>query len=87
MNSHGSEGMLSSAFIAESNKFRDRGYKLIPFDFHKECGNKNYHRLSVLWKKIETDFKGFGYFRLVGAMGCDHMWMYLGIVPAFCFWH
>lgn len=65
VNSHGSEGMLSSAFVAESNRFRDRGYKLIPFDFHKECGNKNYHRLSVLWKKIETDFKRFGYFKVV----------------------
>ncbi|GMH37947.1 hypothetical protein BSKO_05831 [Bryopsis sp. KO-2023] len=64
VNQHGSEGMLSRSFVQESRKFQDRGFKLVPFDFHKECGAKNYHRISVLWNKIEADFKAFGYFKM-----------------------
>lgn len=68
MNSHGSEGKLSDAFIAESRRHETHGFLLVPFDFHKECGTKNYHRISVLWNKIEADFKRFGYFKTVGLI-------------------
>ena len=45
-NQHGSEGVLSSAFKEEANRYTAKasGLKLVPFDFHKQCGATRYDR-------------------------------------------
>ena len=45
-NQHGSEGVLSSAFKAEADRYTAKasGLKLVPFDFHKQCGATRYDR-------------------------------------------
>ena len=46
-NQHGSEGVLSSAFQCEVERYssKQQGLRLVPFDFHKECGASRYNRL------------------------------------------
>ena len=41
-------GDQSAAYLA--NGGADLRY--LAFDFHKECGAKNYHRLSILWDQV-----------------------------------
>lgn len=45
-NQHGSEGVLSAAFKDETRRFSGiaSGFRLVAFDFHKECGASRYHR-------------------------------------------
>ena len=47
-NQHGSEGVLSSAFKEEADRFgkSHSGLRLVPFDFHKECGATRYDRCA-----------------------------------------
>ena len=47
-NQHGSEGVLSSAFQCEVERYssKQQGLRLVPFDFHKECGASRYNRLA-----------------------------------------
>ena len=45
-NQHGSEGVLSSAFKDEADRYASKasGLKLVPFDFHKQCGATRYDK-------------------------------------------
>ena len=47
-NQHGSEGVLSSAFQSEVDRYssKQQGLRLVAFDFHKECGASRYNRLD-----------------------------------------
>lgn len=47
-NQHGSEGVLSLAFKDNATRFSGGkdGLRLVPFDFHKECGATRYDRLA-----------------------------------------
>lgn len=49
-NQHGSEGVLSSAYKDEASRFAgDKGgLRLVPFDFHKECGATRYDRSGTI---------------------------------------
>ena len=49
-NQHGSEGVLSTAFKDEAARYgnSDKGLRLVPFDFHKECGATRYDRWGPL---------------------------------------
>jgi hypothetical protein len=29
-----------------------KGFRYVAFDFHKECGAKNYDRMSLLWDQV-----------------------------------
>ena len=46
VNQHGSEGVLAKAFQEEVQRFAQtsRGLRLVPFDFHKQCGASKYHK-------------------------------------------
>ncbi|GAX76741.1 hypothetical protein CEUSTIGMA_g4188.t1 [Chlamydomonas eustigma] len=65
INQHGGEGKLAKAFQDFSDRYACAGntsFKYVPFDFHKECGTKSYHRLSILWDQISSDMSRYGYF-------------------------
>lgn len=60
-----SEGLLEKAFAREAKHYassRSAALTYTAFDFHKECGAKNYERLSVLWGRIQPEFVRFGQF-------------------------
>ncbi|KAK9864404.1 hypothetical protein WJX84_006665 [Apatococcus fuscideae] len=63
-NQSGSEGVLSKAFEQESRRFSkaSSGMRLVPFDFHKQCGATRYDRLSLMWKEVQPDFEQFGWY-------------------------
>jgi len=63
----GSEGSLTSAFDASTRRFSrtKSGFRLINFDFHKECGATRYHRISVLFDQISTDLERFSQFTMI----------------------
>jgi len=46
VNQHGSELVLSRAFEEQAAAFAKggRGFRLITFDFHKQCGGTSYHK-------------------------------------------
>ena len=46
INQHGSEGVLAKAFDEEALRFAktSSGLRLVPFDFHKQCGASKYHK-------------------------------------------
>ena len=46
VNQHGSELVLSKAFEEQAAAFAKtgRGFRLITFDFHKQCGATSYHK-------------------------------------------
>ncbi len=46
VNQHGSELVLSRAFEEQAAAFAKagRGFRLITFDFHKQCGATSYHK-------------------------------------------
>ena len=46
VNQHGSELILSKAFEEQAAAFAktNRGFRLITFDFHKQCGATSYHK-------------------------------------------
>lgn len=63
-NQTGREGKLSAAYAAAARDYTTAGgtgFRLEPFDFHKQCGAKNYARLGLLWEAIVSDFRRFGY--------------------------
>ena len=45
-NQHGSEGVLSAAFKEGAERYAGKagGFKLVAFDFHKQCGATRYDR-------------------------------------------
>lgn len=52
-NQTGREGVLSSAYadaVAAYASSGGKGFRLEPFDFHKQCGAANYGRLGLLWE-------------------------------------
>lgn len=58
-NQTGREGKLSAAYAAAAREYAaggGSGFRLEPFDFHKQCGATNYARLGLLWE--------------VGGVGC-----------------
>lgn len=63
-NQTGREGKLSAAYRETADRFCAAfgGFRLVPFDFHKQCGATNYARLAILWQDIEEDFCKFGYY-------------------------
>lgn len=48
-NQSGSEGVLSKAFEQEARRFSkaSSGMRLVPFDFHKQCGATRYDRSGI----------------------------------------
>ncbi|KAL4421843.1 hypothetical protein ABPG77_001325 [Micractinium sp. CCAP 211/92] len=62
-NQTGREGKLSAAYADAARAFSTGGpgFRLEPFDFHKQCGATNYERLGLLWESVEKDFRRFGY--------------------------
>ena len=49
------EGKLEKAFSQAFETFKANGGKdagYVAFDFHKQCGAKNYERMSVLWDQV-----------------------------------
>ncbi|KAL6764565.1 phosphoinositide phosphatase [Haematococcus lacustris] len=75
INHHGTEGKLEVAFRSEAARLTSsasaiaRAVRYIAFDFHAECGNKRYHRLSLLWDQISADFTAQGFLRVDPASG------------------
>jgi hypothetical protein len=51
-NQTGREGVLSAAYADAAAAFAAQapGFRLVPFDFHKQCGATNYARLQLLWE-------------------------------------
>ncbi len=50
VNQKGSELVLSKAFEEQAAAFAksSRGFRLVTFDFHKECGATSYHKCVAL---------------------------------------
>eukprot|EP01025_Chloroclados_australasicus_P051158 TRINITY_DN5950_c0_g1_i6.p1 TRINITY_DN5950_c0_g1~~TRINITY_DN5950_c0_g1_i6.p1 ORF type:complete len:540 (-),score=59.44 TRINITY_DN5950_c0_g1_i6:16-1635(-) len=67
-NQKGSEGRLSNAFREQTDRLSSSlpQIKLVPFDFHKECGASKYHNLYKLWDEVLPDFEKFGVFEMSG---------------------
>eukprot|EP00210_Caulerpa_lentillifera_P000137 g132.t1 len=61
----GSEGKLTRAFDEETRRFSRmrNGFRLVNFDFHKECGTTRYHKLNSLIDRLNDDFHRFSQFR------------------------
>ena len=68
-NHHGSEGTLTIAFERETKRFVVQpppgmgAFRLLSFDFHRECGSTRYRNLAKLYVQIEADLHVFGVFR------------------------
>jgi hypothetical protein len=71
INQHGSEGVLCQALEKEAARFAKStsGFRLISFDFHKQCGAKKYHNLEKLWGEVEGDFERWGFYAEGGGGG------------------
>lgn len=54
-NQHGSEGLLGQKMAEQADRFSQNnpGLRLVPFDFHKECGTSRYDRYRGLG--VSTD--------------------------------
>ena len=51
------EGKLADRFQSHFDRYTGAGgnnVHYIAFDFHKECGTKRYHRMSVLWDQVRS---------------------------------
>jgi hypothetical protein len=50
-NQHGSEGELSKKMLEQAERYGQlsTGLRLVPFDFHKECGASRYDRCCLLY--------------------------------------
>lgn len=61
----GSEGRLTKAFDEETRRFSrmKTGFRLVNFDFHKECGTTRYHKLQDLMEALNDDFHRYSQFR------------------------
>lgn len=62
-NQTGREGKLSAAYAnaAAALAADDINFRLVPFDFHKQCGATNYANLEILWRQVESDFQADAY--------------------------
>jgi hypothetical protein len=62
-NQTGREGKLSAAYAtaAAAVTKENADFRLVPFDFHKQCGATNYANLEILWNQVEEDFLSRGY--------------------------
>lgn len=71
VNQHGSEGVLCQAYEEEADRFgkSTSGFRLISFDFHKQCGATKYHNLEKLWREVEGDFERWGFYAEGGEGG------------------
>ena len=54
VNQHGSELILSRAFEEQAAAFAksSRGFRLVTFDFHKECGATSYHKCVLVYDAL-----------------------------------
>lgn len=61
-NQTGREGKLSAAYAAAAAAMASDlpGFRLVPFDFHKQCGATKYANLEVLWREITSEFAANG---------------------------
>jgi hypothetical protein len=80
----GREGKLSAAYADAARAFStagegqeaaagaadSAGFRLQPFDFHKECGATNYARLEVLWQARSKAGQCKAASWLAGCCGC-----------------
>lgn len=62
LNPKKSEGKLSAQYRLKVDSMRPEGFRLVSFDFHKQCGASNYHRLDNLWQEIRADCERFAWF-------------------------
>ncbi len=63
-NQTGREGKLSAAYAAAAREYAaagGAGFRLEPFDFHKQCGATNYARLGLLWEVRSREGLGFSW--------------------------
>jgi hypothetical protein len=62
-NQTGREGKLSAAYASAATAagIENPDFRLVPFDFHKQCGATNYKNLEILWSQVEEDFLSRGY--------------------------
>lgn len=60
-NQTGREGKLSGAYADAAAAATAPGFRLVPFDFHRQCGATNYANLEVLWKDVAGDASAAGY--------------------------
>jgi len=70
-NQTGREGKLSAAYAAAATALSVElpEFRLVPFDFHKQCGATNYANLEILWREIGSDFAANGYWFRKGENG------------------
>ena len=72
-NQTGREGKLSAAYASAAGFVAAEGvdFKLVPFDFHKQCGATNYANLEILWSQVSSDFQAdsFWYRDAAGTAG------------------
>jgi hypothetical protein len=59
-NQTGREGKLSAAYAAAADALGSSNFRLVPFDFHKQCGATNYKNLEILWNAVAGDFEARG---------------------------
>eukprot|EP00884_Botryococcus_braunii_P019217 jgi/Botrbrau1/597/Bobra.0010s0061.1 len=70
-NQHGTEGLLGQKMAEQAECFSasSPGLRLVPFDFHKECGTSRYDRLDLLWELISGDVARLGYYLEAPGLG------------------
>lgn len=59
----GSEGRLATAMEEIVRKSGNTDTRYEAFDFHKECGQTNWARLSILIGRLESELNKYGYGR------------------------
>lgn len=64
VNQHGSEGKLEKTFFDAFKSMNNSSLRYEAFDFHKQCGNDRWDRLSILINRLANDQDTFGYFCL-----------------------
>ncbi|XP_067931514.1 phosphatidylinositol-3-phosphatase SAC1-like isoform X2 [Watersipora subatra] len=64
VNLTGTEGRLAYEMEQQVRKAANRNINYEAFDFHKECGQNNWSRLSILMARLENYQEGFGYFSI-----------------------
>lgn len=91
-NQTGREGKLSAAYADAARAFSagSPGFRLEPFDFHKQCGATNYAQLGLLWEVRRLGAAGGGAVRL-GCSGWGGWelgrWRGAGMGPAVAVWN
>ena len=62
VNQHGSEGNLEKAFCETVKMIAHPNLKYEAFDFHKQCGQDRWDRLSILINRLANDQDLYGFF-------------------------